>query len=144
MDHEPGLYGARVRPPRRRDGALAMQTASSRVVTLVLCRRDGAVLGALAPFEVDVPWWQEVGPVVVAARQAHDVDIVILRLLAGEPGRMCLGGPVTYLAEVGDEVDVAVRPVGSLGGTQTSRSAPRGRVPVVPPRTWRGRTPHSS
>ena len=57
-----------------------------------------------------MPWWQEAGPVVVAARQAHDVDVVILRLLAGEPGRMCLGGPVTYLAEVDDEVDVAVLP----------------------------------
>jgi hypothetical protein len=90
--------------------AMATQTAPSRVVTLVLCRRDGAILGALAPFEVDVPFWQEAGPVVVGARRAHDIDVVILRLLAGEPHRLCLGGPVTYLAEVGDDVDVAVRP----------------------------------
>ena len=89
---------------------MSTEAALSRVVTLVLCRRDGAVLGALPPFEVDVPWWQEVGPVVVAARRAHDIDVVVLRLLAGEPGRMSLGGPVTYLAEVGDDVDVAVRP----------------------------------
>ena len=89
---------------------MATQTAPSRVVTLVLCRRDGAILGALAPFEVDVPWWQEAGPVVVGARRAHDIDVVILRLLAGEPNRCCCGGPVTYLAEVGDDVDVAVRP----------------------------------
>ena len=70
---------------------MATQTASSRVVTLVLCRRDGAILGALAPFEVDVPWWQEAGPVVVGARLAHDIDVVILRLLAGEPRALLLG-----------------------------------------------------
>ena len=89
---------------------MTTQTAPSRVVTLVLCRRDGAIRGALDPFEVDVPFWQEAAPVVVGARRAHDIDVVILRLLAGEPHRCCLGGPVTYLAEVGDDVDVAVRP----------------------------------
>ena len=72
--------------------------------------RDGTILGVLAPFEVDVPWWQEAGPVVVGARRAHDVDVVILRLLTGEPQRLGAGGPVTYLAEVGDDVDVAVGP----------------------------------
>ena len=34
-------------------------------MTLVLCLPDGEVLGSLPPFEVEVPWWQEVGPVVM-------------------------------------------------------------------------------
>ncbi|MET0903036.1 MAG: aminoglycoside phosphotransferase family protein [Acidimicrobiales bacterium] len=89
---------------------MVTQTASSRVVTLVLCQRDGAILGALAPFDVDVPWWQEMGPVVAGARRAHNIDVVILRLLSGEQPRLGAGGPVTYLAEVRGDVDVAVRP----------------------------------
>jgi hypothetical protein len=79
-------------------------------VTFVLCRRDGTFLGALDPFEVDVPWWQEVGPVVAGARAVHGVDVVILRLLAGEEHRLGAGGPVTYLAEVTEEVDTDLRP----------------------------------
>ena len=39
-----------------------------RRVTLVLCTRDGAVLGSVPPFDVPVPWWQEVSDVVSAAR----------------------------------------------------------------------------
>lgn len=81
-----------------------------RIVTLVLCRRDGAVVGALPPFEVTVPWWQEAGPVVEAAQAAHGVAVTVLRLLAGssEPG--WAGGSVTYLAEVGDGPLPATRP----------------------------------
>ena len=90
--------------------AMATLPPASRTVTLVLCRRDGAVVGALDPFEVTVPWWQEVGPVVDGARQVHGVDVVVLRLLAGEQHRLGAGGPVTYLAEVRDDVDVPVRP----------------------------------
>jgi hypothetical protein len=89
---------------------MVRETPASRVVTLVLCRGDGAVLGALDPFEVVVPWWQEVGAVVDAARIVHGVDVVILRLLAGEEHRLGAGGPVTYLAEVPDDVTVPVRP----------------------------------
>ncbi len=89
---------------------MATETLASRVVTLVLCRRGGEVLGALDPFEVDVPWWQEVGSVVDAARQVHGVDSVILRLMVGEEHRLGAGGPVTYLAEVADDVDAPVRP----------------------------------
>ena len=70
---------------------MTTQTAPSRVVTLVLCRRDGAILGALAPFEVDVPWWQDVGPVVVGARRTHDVDVV--RLACGDDDRRRLLPP---------------------------------------------------
>ena len=71
-----------------------------REVTLVLCLRDGSVLGALPSFAVETPGWQEVGPVVAAARAAHGVEATILRLLSGDPSRFTRGGPVTYLAEV--------------------------------------------
>jgi Phosphotransferase enzyme family len=71
-----------------------------REVTLVLCLRDGSVLGALPAFPVAVPWWPEAAPVVAAARAAHGVDVTILRLLSGEADRVPAGGPVTYLAEV--------------------------------------------
>ncbi len=71
-----------------------------REVTLVLCLPDGAVLGALPAFRVEPPSWQEVGPVVTAARTVHGVEPTILRLLSAEPSRLMRGGPVTYLAEV--------------------------------------------
>ncbi len=70
-----------------------------RSVTLVLCLRDGTVLGALPPFQVTVPWWQEVGPVVDAAREVAGVEVTVLRLLGAASDTGC-GGPVTYLAEV--------------------------------------------
>jgi hypothetical protein len=89
---------------------MAMQTPDPRAVTLVLCRLDGVVLGALPPLEVEVPWWQEVTAVVEAVRQAHGVDVVILRLLAAEEHRLGAGGPVTYLAEVADDLHVPVLP----------------------------------
>ena len=41
----------------------------SRTVTLVLVDSCGAALGALPPFEVEVPWWPEAGDVVEAARE---------------------------------------------------------------------------
>ena len=72
-----------------------------RDVTLVLCLHDGSVLGALPPFRVDVPWWQEAGPVVVEARAVHGMEVTILRLLRAEADRGTCGGPVSYLAEVG-------------------------------------------
>src|SRR5688572_12021170 len=71
-----------------------------RLVTLVLCLPDGTVLGALPPFEVAVPWWPEAAPVVDAASDAHGVEIVVLRLLHGDPERAPAGGAVTYLAQV--------------------------------------------
>jgi len=74
-------------------------TLPPRVVTLVLCLPDGEVLGALPPFEVEVPWWQEVAPVVDAARSLHGLDVIVLRLLHGSYEDAC-GGPVTYLAQV--------------------------------------------
>jgi hypothetical protein len=71
-----------------------------RQVTLLLCTREGEVLGTLPPFEIEVPWWQEAGPVVEGARAAYDVDVTVLRLIAHETGWNTAGGAVTYLAEV--------------------------------------------
>jgi phosphotransferase family enzyme len=85
-----------------------MDELPPRVVTLVLCRGDGQVLGSLPPFTVDVPWWQEAGPVVRSARERFGVDVTVLRLLeAAEPPA---GGPVTYLAEVGAEPRAPLAP----------------------------------
>lgn len=53
-----------------------------RTVTLVLVDTAGAVLGALPPFDVELPWWQEVGDVVAAARARYGVDVQVLRLLS--------------------------------------------------------------
>src|SRR5688500_8651690 len=74
-----------------------------RVVTLVLVTPDGRLVGSLPPFAVEVPWWQEAGPVVRGAREHHGVDVTILRLLESER-LMPHGGAVTYLAEVAEPV----------------------------------------
>jgi hypothetical protein len=65
----------------------------------VLCLASGEVLGALPTFEVQMPWWQEVGPVIDGALSIHGVDVTVLRLLHGSAEGAC-GGPVTYLAQV--------------------------------------------
>lgn len=91
-----------------------------RMVTLVLCHPDGEVLGALEPFSVAVPWWQEAAPVVAAAREERGVEVTILRLLESAPMPRCAGGPVTYLAELqGRHTDPAHR---ALGGRPDRRS----------------------
>src|SRR4051794_4380812 len=98
-----GARGARLRHvsivAARFRGTLARMEPPPRRVTLVLCRSDGTVLGALAPFTVEVPWWQEAGPVVRRAREEYGVEVTMLRLLRG--ANPPAGGPVTYLAEVG-------------------------------------------
>ncbi len=71
----------------------------------MLVTGDGSVVGALPPFEVDTPWWQEAGPVVRGARERYGVEVTILRLLAAERSRPA-GGAVTYLAEVAAPVPV--------------------------------------
>ncbi|MCU7724726.1 aminoglycoside phosphotransferase family protein [Actinoplanes sp. KI2] len=70
---------------------------SSRLVTLVLVTGDGKVLGAMPPFEVDTPWWQEVG-------EFGDERRPVLRLLSVD------GREVTYLAETAVPV-AGLRPV---------------------------------
>ena len=66
------------------------------------------MLGALPPFDLELPWWQEAGDVVAAARAHHGVEVSVLRLLeADKPGPP--GGHVTYLAEVAGPVPESLR-----------------------------------
>ena len=91
---------------------------AGRLVTLVLCGRTGAVLGALPPFEVEVPWWPEALPIVERARELYGLDVTVLRVLGGErdaPGPS--GGSVAYLAEVDGEPE----------GLRASTGDPTGR-----------------
>ncbi len=53
--------------------------------------------GRLPPFTVPTPWWHEVESVVAAVRIRFGLDIVVLRILAGERP---FETPVTYLAEL--------------------------------------------
>jgi hypothetical protein len=71
-----------------------------RQVTLLLCDRDGRRLGALPPFEVEVPWWPEAEPVVVGARARFGLEVTVLRLVEAPMAQRAAGGPVTYLAEL--------------------------------------------
>jgi phosphotransferase family enzyme len=64
-------------------------------VTLVLVDPAGVLLGALPPFEVATPWWQEVGEIVAGA----GTDLQVLRLLHGDR-QAPPGGHVTYLAQL--------------------------------------------
>jgi phosphotransferase family enzyme len=52
---------------------------------------------------VQTPWWQEAEPVVRAARERHQIDVTVLRLLEAEL-EVPHGGTVTYLAEVAHPV----------------------------------------
>ena len=70
-----------------------------RLARLVLVTPDGEVVGALPPFPVDSPWWQDAEPVVSAARARRGIDVTVLRLLDTELP-IPHGGTVTYLAEV--------------------------------------------
>jgi hypothetical protein len=66
----------------------------NRTVTLVLVDPTGELLGALPPFEVSLPWWQEVG-------EFGREDRPVLRLLHADRAAPP-GGQVTYLAEVAE------------------------------------------
>ena len=73
-----------------------------RTVTLVVVDPAGSPLGTLPPFDVDVPYWQEVAVVVAGARERYGVDLTVLRVLGGTrggPTGYTHGGTVTYLAE---------------------------------------------
>ncbi|HEX3812332.1 MAG TPA: aminoglycoside phosphotransferase family protein [Mycobacteriales bacterium] len=71
-----------------------------RTVTLELVDGAGRPLGALAPFEVESPWWLDTGPAVRRADELFQVDVRVLHLLDGEAGRNTVGGRVRYLAEL--------------------------------------------
>lgn len=72
-----------------------------RVVTLVLVRSDGGVVGALPSFTVSTPWWPEAAGIVETCRVIHGIDITILRLLDAQAAHPYggMGGRVTYVAE---------------------------------------------
>uniref|UniRef100_A0A7L6BCA4 Phosphotransferase n=2 Tax=Micromonospora robiginosa TaxID=2749844 RepID=A0A7L6BCA4_9ACTN len=73
----------------------------SRTVTVVLVDADGRPLGALPPFEVPDPWWQQVASIVDGARRRYGVDVAVLRLLDADRPHPP-GGHVRYLAQLLD------------------------------------------
>lgn len=77
-----------------------------RVVTLVLCRGDGTVVGALEPFEAAMPYWQNARELTAVARARYGIDATILRLLQAGPSPSA--GPVTYLAQFDGPTPAAV------------------------------------
>lgn len=79
-----------------------------RIASLVLCTPE-RVLGVLPPLTVAWPSWQGVDDVLRACREAHRLDVVILRILTAT-GTNGDGGPVAYLAQV-DEADPALAAV---------------------------------
>lgn len=70
----------------------------SRTVTVVLLDPAGELLGALSPFEVATPWWQDVSDVVPVVQERYGLAVDVLRLLSTERPRPH-GGAVTYLAQ---------------------------------------------
>jgi hypothetical protein len=126
-----------------------------RTAELVLVTPDGRPVGSLPAVPIATPWWQQVEPVVRAARDYHGVDVVILRLLDAELDEPH-GGRVTYLAEVAEPVraqpwtgvlddDPRRHPFARPGGPAADLAwahahlAERGLRPTAPPtqvRTW--------
>ncbi|WBB77325.1 aminoglycoside phosphotransferase family protein [Micromonospora sp. WMMD882] len=98
----------------------------SRTVILALVDAVGAPLGALPPFDVPSPWWQEVAPVVAGARRRYGVDVTVLRLVGGD-GPGAVGGTVTYLGQV-DEL-----PATRLVPARVDLSADPLRAPYAEP-----------
>ncbi|MFG3302199.1 phosphotransferase family protein [Micromonospora chersina] len=81
----------------------------SRTVTLILVDDAGRPLGALPPYDVPEPWWQQVGSIVDEARRRHGVDVAVLRLLAGDRAE-AVGGHVIYLGQVSAPPAVPLTP----------------------------------
>ncbi|MEZ5410230.1 MAG: aminoglycoside phosphotransferase family protein [Acidimicrobiales bacterium] len=108
-----------------------------RRVTLVLCSVQHGVLGALEPFTVGTPVWQEVGDVVAAARARFGLDVTVLRLLRGRSDRVPFGGEVVYLAEVDDDGrpprPPVLRPLAALGLAADPLAPAPGRAAYAEP-----------
>jgi hypothetical protein len=75
----------------------------------VLVDGRGAPLGALPPFDVDVPWWPEMDEIVSGVRSRWQIDVQVLRLLSAD-GTAPGGGRVTYLAEALSAPGVSLAP----------------------------------
>ena len=112
-DHSVGVDRATVRRAPRSawppDDGRAVSSAAlieppQRFARLVLVTPTGDVLGVRPSFPVATPWWQDIGPVVQAAREHLGLDVTILRFLEVERPAPP-GGVVTYLAEVPEPVD---------------------------------------
>jgi hypothetical protein len=95
----------------------------NRNVTLVLADRAGDILGALPPFEVGLPWWQEVSDVVEGAQLKHGLTVAVLRLLAADRPAPP-GGDVVYLAQVEGEVGAKLEPFESVAAVGPADLAP--------------------
>jgi hypothetical protein len=96
-------------------------------VTLVLLDAAGRPIGALPPYEVTTPYWQDMGPVVAGARDRYGVEVAVLRLLsAGRPEPH--GGAVTYLAQTG-----AAPPAGLTAPVEVDLSPDPHRAPYAEP-----------
>jgi phosphotransferase family enzyme len=67
-----------------------------RVRALVV--HDGALLGALPPFDVPSPWWADVEPVAAELDRLLGARTAVLRMVS-TTGALMRGGEVTYLAE---------------------------------------------
>jgi hypothetical protein len=76
---------------------------------------------------VGSPWWPDVEPVVLAARERFGIDVVVLRLLATHASPAVMGGEVTYLAELDSEPpsDLTLGSVdpGEVGGDDALRAS---------------------
>ncbi|HEV7407832.1 MAG TPA: aminoglycoside phosphotransferase family protein [Bradyrhizobium sp.] len=132
-----------------------MVVVKPRTAELVLVTSDGRPVGSLPAVPVATPWWQDIEPVVRAARDVHGVDVIVLRLLDAELDQPH-GGRVTYLAEVAEPVRAQqwtgvlddqprrhafARPGGPTADLAWARAllAERGLRPTAPPtqvRTW--------
>jgi hypothetical protein len=72
-----------------------------RRVTVVLCGPTGELLGALAPIDLDFPWYARVDDVVDAVLERHGLDVTLLRLLdVDRPQSTEGGGRAVHLAQV--------------------------------------------
>ena len=82
------VEAAAVRARRDQAGGGRLTSAAGRVdpppriARLVLVTPDGSVVGSLPPMPIATPWWQDIAPVVAAAREQWRLDILtVLRLL---------------------------------------------------------------
>ena len=91
-----------------------MEPPPPRIARIVLVTPGGAPLGVLPDFVVDLPWWQEVWPLVEAVRDRFGATITVLRILdVASPGPT--GRVVTYLAESSGPIAAASPWDGALG-----------------------------
>jgi Phosphotransferase enzyme family len=83
---------------------------SQRKARLVLVTPNGVQIGCLPPIPVVTPYWQDILPVVAAARACFGINVSVLRLLKTE-SLGSSGGEVTYLAEVDSAFDSSALPI---------------------------------